>query len=120
MSKSKSKSKSGWRRLTAGGRVWRPEQTNAEHVLVGVIQARAEPKTKFGKRMVWDLSLTADTDDSEGPLGAGEIVRVWESAGLKVLRDVPDGETVRITPDGFGKAKKGQSKPRRYVVEVAE
>ena len=52
--------------------------------------------------------------------GAGEIVRIWESAGLKILRDVPDGTEVRITPDGFGKAKRGQSKPRRYVVEAAE
>lgn len=117
------KNANGWRRLGNAGRTWVPDQDDSSHVLQGTIQGRRAIKTKFDTKKddfttIIDIAATVESHDSEGVIGEGEIVNVFESATLKPLLDLDIGSEVRLTPRGLGQKKKGQNAPKLFDVEV--
>jgi hypothetical protein len=93
----------------SGARWYRPDAKDPSHVLTGVLGVRQESETKYGPKGFYEVLATTPGADDGGDWADGEVLIVWESAGLVGLNALV-GRCVRIEPAG----KKG----RAYTYKV--
>ena len=87
-----------------GARWYSPDSKEPGHLAVGLLGPREQSETKFGPKGFYKLTTFVPGCDDKGDWAEGEVLIVWESAGLVGLSALV-GRVVRITPTG----KKGRA-----------